>query len=143
MNMLQILFYFLGSLILGSLIFFTIQKLVERSILKEAQADAQEILKEAQDQFQSDELERTEKAQEIELDLWGKVEEAHLIIEEKCTELDTVIQTKKKAYEEAEENRIAKSPSNDETDFCEFKDGSLVSSWSAYYKTNSVDQKSQ
>lgn len=102
MNMLQILFYFLGSLILGSLIFFTIQKLVERSILKEAQADAQEILKEAQDQFQSDELERTEKAQEIELDLWGKVEEAHLIIEEKCTELDTVIQTKKKAYEEAD-----------------------------------------
>lgn len=41
------------------------------------------------------------------------------------------------------ENRIAKSPSNDETDFCEFKDGSLVSSWSAYYKTNPVDQKSQ
>lgn len=29
---------------------------------------------------------------------------------------------------------IAKSHKNNESDFCEFKDGSIVSSWSAYYK---------
>jgi uncharacterized protein len=31
---------------------------------------------------------------------------------------------------------IAKDYQNNETDFCEFKDGSRVSSWSAYYKVN-------
>lgn len=31
---------------------------------------------------------------------------------------------------------IAKTPSGDESDFCLFKDGSMVDSWSAYYKTN-------
>ena len=31
---------------------------------------------------------------------------------------------------------IAKSSSNDESDFCQFEDGSMVSSWSSYYKTH-------
>lgn len=35
------------------------------------------------------------------------------------------------------EGIIVKTSSGNESDFCEFKDGSKVSSWSAYYKTNS------
>ena len=31
---------------------------------------------------------------------------------------------------------IAKTSTNDESDFCQFEDGSMVSSWSAYYKTH-------
>ena len=31
---------------------------------------------------------------------------------------------------------IAKTSTNDESDFCQFEDGSMVDSWSAYYKTH-------
>jgi putative hemolysin len=31
---------------------------------------------------------------------------------------------------------IAKTSTNDDSDFCQFEDGSMVSSWSAYYKTH-------
>lgn len=31
---------------------------------------------------------------------------------------------------------IAKTSTNDDSDFCQFPDGSMVSSWSAYYKTH-------
>lgn len=34
------------------------------------------------------------------------------------------------------ENVLVKTSQGNESDFCQFKDGSLVSSWSAYYKTN-------
>lgn len=36
---------------------------------------------------------------------------------------------------------IAKTYEGHDSDFCEFKDGSLVSSWSAYYKTNPPNQQ--
>lgn len=36
---------------------------------------------------------------------------------------------------------IVKSSQGNESDFCQFKDGSMVSSWSAYYKTTSQNQK--
>lgn len=35
---------------------------------------------------------------------------------------------------------IARTPEGDQSDFCLFKDGSMVSSWSAYYKTNPPTQ---
>lgn len=35
---------------------------------------------------------------------------------------------------------IAKTSTNDDSDFCQFTDGSLVSSWSAYYKTHPQSQ---
>jgi putative hemolysin len=35
---------------------------------------------------------------------------------------------------------IAKTSTNDESDFCKFEDGSMVSSWSAYYKTHPRNQ---
>lgn len=38
---------------------------------------------------------------------------------------------------------IVKSHQNNESDFCQFKDGSLVSSWTAYYKTTQTPQGSE
>lgn len=35
---------------------------------------------------------------------------------------------------------IAKTSTHDDSDFCQFEDGSLVSSWSAYYKTHPQSQ---
>lgn len=35
---------------------------------------------------------------------------------------------------------IAKTSTNDDSDFCKFEDGSMVSSWSAYYKTHPQSQ---
>ncbi len=35
---------------------------------------------------------------------------------------------------------IAKTSTNDDSDFCQFSDGSMVSSWSAYYKTHPQSQ---
>lgn len=35
---------------------------------------------------------------------------------------------------------IAKTSTNDDSDFCQFEDGSMVSSWSAYYKTHPQSQ---
>ncbi len=38
---------------------------------------------------------------------------------------------------------IAKSHENGESDFCQFNDGSMVSSWSAYYKTNPSNESAK
>ncbi len=102
MDITQILTYLTIGLVAGAGLFFTVQKLVEKSIINEAKEEAQEINKEAQDAFQADEAERAERIQEIELELWSKVEETHLAIEERCTELEEKIQSKKKGYEESD-----------------------------------------
>lgn len=102
MDITQILTYLAIGLAAGAGLFFTVQKLVEKSIINEAKEEAQEINKEAQEAFQADEAERAERIQEIELELWSKVEEAHLAIEERCTELEEKIQSKKKGYEESD-----------------------------------------
>ncbi|MBC7458486.1 MAG: DUF3552 domain-containing protein, partial [Bdellovibrionaceae bacterium] len=102
MDITQILTYLAIGGASGAGLFFTVQKLVEKSIINEAKEEAGEITKEAEDSFQADEAERAERIQEIELELWGKVEEAHLSIEEKCTELEERIQSKKKGYEESD-----------------------------------------
>ena len=102
MNIMEILTYLAIGLAAGAVLFFTVQKLVEKSIINEAKEEAAELNKEAQAAFQADEAERAERIQEIELELWGKVEETHLLIEERCTELEEKIQSKKKGYEESD-----------------------------------------
>lgn len=100
MNQFILLFTLCFSI--GAGLFFFAHYLYKRSILSEAQEEANELLKEAQEQFELEEKERQEKSDEIQFELWSKVEDQHLAIEEKCTDLDEKIQSRKKHYEETD-----------------------------------------
>ncbi len=98
--MIEFIIYLICGSVIGSLTVLLIFNLVKKSLLNEAQEEAQEILTEAQQQFESDEKERQERIEEIQFEMWGRVEDAHLAIEEKCSELEEQIQSRKKLYEE-------------------------------------------
>lgn len=98
--MTEFIIYLICGSVIGSLTVLLIFNLVKKSLLNEAQEEAQEILTEAQQQFESEEKERQERIEEIQFEMWGRVEDAHLAIEEKCSELEEQIQSRKKLYEE-------------------------------------------
>lgn len=98
--MTEFIIYLICGSVIGSLTVLLIFNLVKKSLLNEAQEEAQEILTEAQQQFESEEKERQERIEEIQFEMWGRVEDVHLAIEEKCSELEEQIQSRKKLYEE-------------------------------------------
>lgn len=98
--MLNIILNLFIGLIAGVALIFTLYKIVQKMILKEAQEEALDILKEAQDQVKLEEDERNEIIQEIELEAWGKVEEQHLLIEGRCADLELQITERKKFLED-------------------------------------------
>lgn len=89
-----------GGLGFGILSGYVIYGLIQASIIKLAESEADELLQTSKDAAELRSIEEKERTQEIELELWAKEEKFLIEMEEKIEDLDALAQERKQKHDQ-------------------------------------------